>query len=380
MISTYCPLPFKHAFVDSTGVSVCCQSPRHQVDLNHWHNDNKLIKMQQQILGNQIPTTCQGCINNEKIYGQSLRTESLRDYNNQIFTHTQLDFIDYRSSNICNFKCRSCSPTFSHGIDQEARKNESLTKFYYKVNDTKTVSVNEHNQEWILQNLNTINRLMFTGGEPTQIPGIKEIINEVAKKYKDRINIMITSNASFLDDFWFNVTRQLGNIHWTISIDAVGSAAEIIRHGTDWAVVESNARWLAKNSPSLDINTVVSNLSVFQLRKLLIFVRELQLSSISPNGQHGDIGCRHQFFVCRSPYMLAVNNLTPDLKSSAMNILSQCLALDLDSEQSNTLTGILKQLTTSDFNKEQWAISEEFNQTLDRIRNEDHTVLFKEII
>ena len=69
---------------------------------------------------------------------------------------------------------------------------------------------------------------------------IKEIINEVAKKYKD-INIMITSNASFLDNFWFDITRQLGNIHWTISIDAVGSAAEIIRHGTDWQVVESNS-------------------------------------------------------------------------------------------------------------------------------------------
>jgi hypothetical protein len=110
-----------------------------------------------------MPSVCSGCQQQERTQGRSLRTDSQRDYNYQRFVDTKIDFVDYRASNICNFKCRSCEPAFSHGIAAEARNNTVMAN-YYPVIDTKTVSIDAANIEWVRDNLVQINRLMITGG------------------------------------------------------------------------------------------------------------------------------------------------------------------------------------------------------------------------
>ena len=370
--SWYCPLPFKHAFVDSTGVSACCNTQRHPVDLSSWHNHPALKKLQDQFLAKEVPADCWACVTQENTQGRSLRTDSLRDYENQFFTETKIDFIDYRSSNICNFKCRSCEPTFSHGIAQEVRKHESLTKFYTRL-DTKTVSVTDNNHRWIIENLGQLRRLMFTGGEPTVIPEIKTLIQEIIKNHSD-IQILITSNASFTDPFWFDITKKISNIHWTLSIDAVGAAAEIIRNGTEWSIVANNAEWLAKNAPSLDINTVVSSLNALQIKPLLQFVRKMQQLSAT---ESNDIGCRHQFYVCQRPYYLAADNWPIYLQNQVEEYLLECSKLDLDTEQANMIEGLRKQISINEFDPNLWQLGQKFNLTLDQIRQQDHTKLFQ---
>jgi hypothetical protein len=113
---------------------------------------------------------------------------------------------------------------------------------------------------------------------------------------------------------------------------------------------------------------------------LLKFGRELQLISISPNGKHGNIGCRHQFHISQRPYILSPDNLSPELKTCAIEYLTKCKKLDLDPEQTNLINGLLKQIEQSDSDIMLWNKSQQFNQALDIIRNEDHTILFKESI
>lgn len=376
MSSVYCPLPFRHAYVDPGGIAACCMSPRSSDSIADWPANAKLISMQQQLLNNEVPESCQGCHDSEKNYGNSLRLDALRDYNNQVFTDTVIDFVDYRSSNICNFKCRSCNPIFSHGISQEVKNSKTLQKYFHVI-ETKTASVTERDQEWILNNLSQIRRLMLTGGEPTVIPGIKKIVELVAEKYANQISLMITTNASFEDQFWFDITERIPNLHWTVSIDAVGPAAEIVRHGTDWNVVNRNIHWLAKHANSLDINTVITNLNLFQLRDVLTLGHELQQESIFPNGRHGDIGCRHQFCVTTKPYILAVDNLTEELAAQAVPYLEDCLKLDLDQEQRNTITGVLSSMRNFKFDPVLWARSNEYNNEFDLLRSQDHTKLYQ---
>ena len=376
MSEWYCPLPFKHAYVDSTGISACCQTPRHQVTLDEWPTHPELIKLQQDILAGIKPTACSDCVQHEQAYGTSLRTNSNRDYNDQQFTETQIDFIDFRSINICNFKCRSCNPTFSHGIAQEINHHPDLKRFFGAVPETKTAAVTDNNIDWIMRNLGSIKRLMLTGGEPTVIPGVRDLIKTIKQDHKD-IQVLITSNASFQDDFWFELTEQLPNLHWTVSVDAVGPAAEIVRHGSNWAVIERNVSWLAQHANSLDINSVVSNLTIFELGPLLEFGRRMQQLSITPVGRHGDLGCRHQFFVCQRPYLLAADNLTEELQSQAVKYLESCLLLDLDEEQRNMLTGLIGQIKSAEFDQRLWERSQAYNQTLDQIRNENHLTLYK---
>ena len=94
--------------------------------LDEWPTHPELIKLQQELLAGNKPAVCKTCIKQEQIYGTSLRTNSNRDYNNQIFTDTNIDFIDFRSVNICNFKCRTCEPFFSNGIAADVKRSEFL--------------------------------------------------------------------------------------------------------------------------------------------------------------------------------------------------------------------------------------------------------------
>lgn len=370
----YCPLPFKHVYVDNTGVSSCCQTPRFNLSIDEYLDSNFLKNLQKEFSEGTVPSVCLGCVKEEAVTGFSLRTGSLADYN-QVFIKTDIDFVDYRASNICNFKCRSCEPTFSHGIANETRNNSTLQK-YFTVIDTKTAHVSDTNVKWINQNLHQIKRLMLTGGEPTRMPEVRDLLERVVYDNLD-INILITTNASFEDDFWCELTRKSSNLHWTISLDAVGCEAEIIRHGTKWSQVERNVRWLSQNSQSVNFNTVISNLNVLQLKPLLEFVNEMQVESRYPRGLHGDAGCRHQFHICQRPYYLAADNWPNDLKPDVLNHLQQCLTLDLDREQQQTINGLLAQIQNSRFDSTLWMRTTDYNNTLDQIRNENHNILYQ---
>ena len=316
------------------------------------------------------------CVKQEEIQGQSLRTSSLRDYNNKRFTKTDIDFIDYRSFNICNFKCRSCDPRFSHGIGQDAKLNPELKEFFGSPPDSKTVSIDDTNVLWVKENLHKLNRIMFTGGEPTRIPGVKVLLEQIKLEHP-HMQVLITTNASFEDNFWYRLSETLPNLHWTVSIDSVGESASIVRHGSKWNVIEKNVSWLAQNANSLDINSVVSNLTVFQLGPLLEFGRRMQKLSVTPIGRHGDLGCRHQFFVCTRPGYLSADNFSEDLLLKAVDYLKNCKKLDLDDEQSQMLDGLITQLSNATYDSVLWEKNQRFNTIIDGIRNENHTSLYK---
>jgi len=377
MSKWYCPLPFKHAYIDNTGIAPCCQVSRSPVLLDQWHTTPKLIEIQQDLLNGRRPEECHMCVTNEQAYGTSLRTYANQDYNDQIFSDTKIDFVDFRSINICNFKCRSCSPVFSHGIAQEVNYRPELGKFFWSQPDGKTAAVTDANIDWIMRNLRSLKKIMLTGGEPTVIPGVQDLITRIKKDHKD-IKVLITTNASFQDDFWFEITKQLPHLHWTVSIDAVGSAAEIIRHGTNWSVVERNVTWLAGNAPSLNINSVVSNLSIFGLKSLLEFGSRMQKIGVTSNPRQGWYGIRHQFHVCQRPDHLSADNLPEELKVKIIPYLESCLELELDDEQKNTVAGLIAQIQSTEFDSELWAKSQSYNSILNEIRNENHLTLFKE--
>jgi len=368
MTTWYCVAPFRQAYIDNTGVSACCQHPRTATNLASWSTHPTLQQLQQQFLAGEQPPQCQGCVNSEARFGQSLRTQSNQDYRNEIYTDTVINFVDYRASNICNFKCRSCDPIFSHGIAQEVARNSELQKFYI-VNQNKVEMVDTENFKWVIDNLDQIDRLMFTGGEPTVMPEVRLMLDQVINKAADRINVLITTNGSFVDDFWYNLPNKIKNLHWTLSLDSVGTAAEIVRHGTEWDTVKHNAEWLAKNASSLMINSTVTNLSLFQLYPLLTFVQQLKAIS------NGHNGCDHKLQMCRMPTHLSPLNLTAELLTTAVAYVQQCQTLDLLESQQNFLAGLLDELKKSKPVPQQWANFEKINAIQDQLRNENHQVL-----
>jgi molybdenum cofactor biosynthesis enzyme MoaA len=366
----YCVAPFRQIYIDSSGISPCCRISRQKITLTEWPDSTFLKELQQQTLTKQWPDICSSCHVEEKLYNTSLRIQSNADYK-QKYTDTNIDFVDYRSENLCNFRCRSCEPQFSHLIAKELHDNPNILSKFFPIGQKKHVTVDDTNYQWIIDNLGQIKRLMFTGGEPTVIPQVKIILQKILENRHQDLLIMITTNGSFKDNFWYDLTEKISNLHWTLSVDAIGPAASIVRDGSDWTQIEYNAHWLAKNSKSFMVNSVISNLSLFQLWPLLDFIKNLKQQS------NGTNGCDHRFHIIGGEKNhLAVQNLNAKLKTQAIDYLTQCRSQSWEPNTVNMLDGLFEQITKSEFNKSQWKKTQKYNQELDRLRGQDHTQLF----
>jgi organic radical activating enzyme len=375
MSQWYCAFPFRHVFVDSTGLSPCCNTVNSfglDVGIEEYKSHPKLLNLQKQFLNGEKPVACSMCQFQEKIQNKSMRLDGLADYKHEVFESSQFDFIHFSQSNLCNFKCRSCGPVYSHGIAEEVRRHPELINAYQ---EKKFIQVNQNNYQWIIDNLLSLKRLLLTGGEPTVMPEVRKLFEHLIKNPQPELQVMMTTNCSWTDDFWFQLIDTMPNLHITASVDGVGSAAELIRHGTVWNQVEHNVRWLSKHAWSLDINTVVSYLNVINLYPLLKFCREVQIKSMSKNGgRQGDLGLRHQFSVASG--LTNIISFPDDIKIKILENLNQCLTIDLDPEQRRMVQGLIITITNSKFDSEKWSKIMQYHTTLDKIRNENHLELF----
>lgn len=377
----YCPMPFKYLHVEHDGVSSCCRTPRLPMTIDEYLSSDALLELQNQFLTNQKPVICKSCIDQENQFGDSLRLQSIRDYNARMYVVTDIDSIDYRSSNVCNFKCRMCSPNYSHSINQEVQQNmPTLGIFYPHSRPGKKIIAKQQDHEWILANVDQIQRFMFAGGEPTYMPEVKVILEKIIAMNKSDVQINFTSNCSFKDPIWYEITNTVPNVHWTASIDAIGDDAELIRHGTDWSWIEKNVRWLACHATSVDIHTVITHLNVFRLKPLLRFVREIQEISRPPTGRHGTEGARHLITIISSPQVLAANNWPDDIKPQVLDYLDDCLEMDLQSYQHEQLKNLQSSIKNTPFNATLWGRTQDFNNAFDLVRNENHRFLHQTAI
>lgn len=366
----WCPLPFRHVFIEPRGIKPCCSfTETHDMPVSQWITSQRLQQLQQNIINGDIDSGCQDCINNEQLAGTSTRLSALKDYENQYFQSTSIDYVDYRASNVCNFRCRSCEPYFSNGIAQDVRRSGFLQTIH-QIPPEKVAIADD--PAWIVDNLDRIRRLMFTGGEPTIMPEVKKMI-QAARDRKTETEIIIITNGSFRDQYWLELAQEMNNVNFTVSIDAVGKIAEMIRHGSDWPVVESNIRYLAQHGHSLNFSTVISRLNLFHLSPLLKFAKSVRDDYDSPNG-------RTQFIqICNHPTFLSPVNWPDDLRKKAVEYLSSILIWEDYHPTKLILENLRDAINTHVYDPEQWALGERYNQELDILRNENHMSLYDPI-
>jgi hypothetical protein len=85
-------------------------------------------------------------------------------------------------------------------------------------------------------------------------------------------NLEVTYNTNFSlltykDISVLNLWKKFTNVTVGASLDAIGPVAEYVRHGTDWALVESNLSLLKSHCPHVNFNvsSVVGFLNVSSL-------------------------------------------------------------------------------------------------------------------
>lgn len=262
---TLCVIPWVHLNFEPNGKVVpCCLTSHHNYfagDLNKqsidkvWNSEN-MKRLRRQFLNNEEPEICATCFDRERVTGESGRIYHNKDYKKVIdiipqiteadgtCNEMKLKYWDFRFSNLCNFKCRSCGPRYSSAWVPDAKKlgqTDQEKVWSIEQVDDKT------NYDFLKDQIDNVERIYFAGGEPLMMPEHWQILDMLVENKKFDVRIAYNTNASTLTyngknalDYW----RQWNE--WKVevwpSIDEIGERAELIRSGTVWSKVESNLK------------------------------------------------------------------------------------------------------------------------------------------
>lgn len=267
--------PWTHLFLNpDSNARPCCIAEGNFGNYNDTPSVDQLInstqmnKLRLDMLNGVENTACENCYVHERQGIRSLRNliNSDQQEHTAELDKTNLDgsisefkmrYFDFRFSNICNMKCRSCGSWFSSLWEQEDLKTKKLAAPLIKI-DNKPALYKD-----IEQHIDNFNVLYFAGGEPLITEDHYTVLEDLIRRNKTDVVLRYSTNLSVLKfkdkdllDLWSNFKK---NIELYASVDHYGERAEYIRHGTDWGVVESNLHTV-KKLPNITfrINSVLS--------------------------------------------------------------------------------------------------------------------------
>jgi sulfatase maturation enzyme AslB (radical SAM superfamily) len=295
MSEFYCPQPWTGGFFTTEEQKVCCG---HQGVLTHspavLYSHDLIKNIRAGLLSGNVDKHCLRCKNEEEVGIKSLRKTHL-EWHTDVGIPFEKD-IDYpytpklfevRLSNLCNYRCRMCTPNYSSSIDKEIKKNPELKKWYAHQPDVTTEASHLAYQEEflndIIEMIPNMKAVHFTGGEPMLIPDLNKIVDSMdSQGYISDIMLYLTTNVSTINPRIIDKLNKFKKVFFTLSIDGVGDVAEYIRDGTIWSKVNANIEYYGQfkvNNPHtffLNSNTVLTAYSVLTIDKTVEYLCELQ--------------------------------------------------------------------------------------------------------
>ena len=316
---TVCAVPWMHlAFEPNGRVIPCCLTSTHLDaavgDLNIqsidkiW-NSNNMKKLRKEMINGVKPTICSKCFNREQVTNESGRVYHNRDFPDVIkqipfiteedgtCTEMKLHYWDFRFSNLCNYKCRSCGPAYSSAWVPDAKKLGWITE-QDKVSNIDGVN-DLSNFDFLKEQVKHVEKIYFAGGEPLLMPEHWQTLDLLVAHKRFDVKISYNTNCSTLTyggknvlDYW----RQwdAGKIEVWPSIDEIDDRAELIRSGTVWDKVETNLKELTKlDNITLRPGLTIGAWNVHRLPEII--TRLVDIGVIHSRPQNG--ACYDNFFI-----------------------------------------------------------------------------------
>jgi len=229
----------------------------------HWNSDHMRSVRRRMMAGETLPE-CDVC--NSKL----LNTDVYRSYFNQLFGHkyeaamlatdntgfTTVKPVswDYRFSNLCNFKCRTCGDMLSSAWESEQRQHDMVDwgnpkNNWMKPDVRKNISQFQDQQveEEFAQAVeeHRVEEVYWVGGEPLMYEQhwryMKRIVDlgdghRVYARYNTNLSRVNYKGVDLFDDILSNLRS------WQIcaSIDGTGAIGEYIRTGLDYTAWLNN--------------------------------------------------------------------------------------------------------------------------------------------
>jgi uncharacterized Fe-S cluster-containing radical SAM superfamily protein len=232
----FCPMPWQGLMYNFDGtVKNCIRSGDvlgniKNTPINDIVLGPKNIAKQTNILNNKPALGCHTCydlehgktgfdiISDRIFYIREFKRTPLDTYRSNNF---DLQTIDVRWTNLCNFACVYCSPEFSSKWASELNVKLETPQ------DTRLADFKEH----IFKHAKNLKHVYLAGGEPLLM---KENL-ELLKELNPDVNLRINTNLSKVDTGVFDAVGRFKNVHWTVSVETIEEEFEYIRFGGKWS-------------------------------------------------------------------------------------------------------------------------------------------------
>jgi len=207
------------------------------------------VTKQKNILANQPAEGCHTCYDLERNKTNldmiSDRIFYLREFKHNDLAQYQpdqhnLQAIDVRWTNLCNFACVYCGPEFSSKWAAELDK-QTVTPSQQQLDDFK---------QYIYKHAGQLKHVYLAGGEPLLI---KENL-ELLKQLNPDVHLRINTNLSRVSTGVFDAICKFRNVHWTISVETQGKEFEYVRFGGVWQDFLDNLNTIRRLDHKISFN------------------------------------------------------------------------------------------------------------------------------
>jgi organic radical activating enzyme len=255
---TFCPMPWTGLMYNFDGkVKNCIRSAGPIGDLKNDAIEDILlgstnVSAQQHIVDNQPVSTCHTCydlegdktgfniISDRIFYIRELKKVPTDTYQPGNF---DLQTVDVRWTNLCNFSCVYCGPDFSS--KWAAELGEYL--------DTPTDAQTQQFKNYIFDNAHKLKHVYLAGGEPLLMKENEELL-DLLKSTNPGVNLRINTNLSKVDTRVFEKICEFEHVHWTVSVETIEEEFEYIRHGGRWTDFLDNLNTIKKLDHRISFN------------------------------------------------------------------------------------------------------------------------------
>lgn len=289
---TFCIYPWIHIYANPDGsVLPCCVADHHKHlgnlrknTIEEIWNDTSYKNMRKKMLTGESCDECRGCYQQEAQGIESVRQSKNRAYEKymHLVNNTNEDgsldeltlrHFDIRWSNICNFKCLSCSSTYSSTWATEDNDNGANKPVYI-------IAGGDNNDELYKQfepHFKDIETFYFAGGEPLLTGEHYKILEHLIDIGRTDVKLEYNTNLSVLrykNKFVLDLWKHFSNVHVNASIDSWGSRAEYIREGTYWNNIEDSINRIKDQAPHVYLNTnsVISVFNMYTIPEFLDYM------------------------------------------------------------------------------------------------------------
>ena len=297
--------------IDQAQVRNCCQCPSIQISKEDSANPDFLLNnpyvldRRKELLRNFKHGDCKKCWKSEGHGAASMRSTSLSKHfflkKNMLSNESSASWynrinpkrsrslrtLEISLGNLCNLKCHYCSPMFSSAWEKEHQSQRIGAQIVVsRIGEEEQNQISKNTLLILDQHLQTIEKIIFTGGEPlinNRIYPILKQITEIGERHRRsnsprRIELQIVTNLSVPEkslNRFLDLSKELiktFNINISASIDNTGSRAEYIRTGLDWKLFEINVHKVLSSS-SISWLSFHTTLSIFNTTSMIDVIK-----------------------------------------------------------------------------------------------------------